>query len=284
MKKRINLVCKIGSTALLNKDQKEIDIDVFNNLSRNLNANDILITSGALELGKIEYAKMTGKKIEELKLLSDIQKAKMCSIGQVILMETYKKFFANYGLGVEQLIIEHEHYNNEQKREQIRKFLSEEGFEKFISIINYNDAVDSKEIRKYEIEKYHSEKGFAVDLTDNDETAIEVSKQLKTKKLLILSQLDGIYKDINDRNSLIEEIRGATAEETITKLKELKKFCYGASREDSNGAKSKIDYIADAIRNGVSEVYLASSHSDISKIISGKAKQTRIINEGDKTI
>jgi len=272
--KTINLVCKVGSTALLNKDKTDIDVSVLKNICTNLTSSDILVSSGAVELGKIDYAKHNNISLDMLGNLGMIRKNKLAARGQVILMNKYRQYFDKH-MGIEQLLVEHRHFNNLESRRSLQDFFLGSALDNTITIVNYNDAVDKEELRKIEIAEFKAENGEAVELVDNDETAVAVAKLVGAKTLLILTQLDGIYRDINDKSSLIREICGFTIEETVGKIRECQGYCNGVSRAGANGAGAKLDYVTDAIRNGI-EVFIASSHSDIKDILNGHAKSTRI--------
>lgn len=268
------MVCKVGSTALLNQNKTDVDEEVFKNICSNLTTNDILVSSGAVELGKIDFAKHKDVTAETLKSL---KKSKLAARGQPILMDMYRKHFGGR-IGVEQLLVEHGHFNDQKKREKIREDLMLGHQYNSITVVNYNDAVDYSELRKMEIGELIIKNGSAFDGTDNDETAVSIAKLVGGEKLLILSQLDGIYKDINNKDSLIREICGKTTEETIDKIMECQNYCNGASREGANGAGAKLKYVIDAVRSGM-EVFIASSRSDIKEVLSGKAKSTRILTK-----
>ena len=60
--KSIQLVCKIGSMALINKEYNDIDYNIISRLSRELKPGYILVTSGAVETGKLDYIKRNGIK------------------------------------------------------------------------------------------------------------------------------------------------------------------------------------------------------------------------------
>jgi len=274
MDKYINLVCKVGSTALLDKEKTNLDDWVFENLARHLNPNDILVTSGAVELGIIAVRNNQDD-------LSRYTNSRLAGIGQHLLMSKYQEKLTGLkrGLLATQILVEHNHFNDKAKSESLKEFFLDGTELKQLSIVNYNDTVDDKEIRKFEIERFKAQNGYAVEGVDNDETAVSIAKLVKAKKLLLLTELDGVFKDIHDKDTLIREISGKTAAETITKIKECKIYCYGASRKGANGAGAKLDHAAQAIKNGMKEVFIASSHSDIADVLAGKAQSTRITVE-----
>lgn len=272
MKFDVELVGKIGSMALVDSVHGEIDYNKFLRLSRFLRPGMIWISSGATVIGKYDYIRRNGKPIDGA---ADDVKADYAAQGQAILMETYRNFIDSR-YSVRQVLLEHNHFNDEQKREHIRRLLLRCAQQGAIPIINYNDCVSGEENRKWEIERLHSIRGEAVvELVDNDETASQVACLVKAKQLVILTNLDGIYRDLSDPDSLITEISGANADEVIANIDEVKKLCYGASREGANGAGAKLEYIKPCVRNGT-KVIIASSRFDMQDIVDGKVPCTVI--------
>ena len=114
-----------------------------------------------------------------------------------------------------------------------------------------------------------------VECVDNDETAAQIACLVKAKTLLILTSAEGIYKDSNNPDSLIEEISGKDVYEVLENISVCENYCNGASRQGANGAKAKLEYVKDAVKNGTS-VIIASAKRSIKDILSGQAKATRI--------
>ena len=56
----IDLVIKIGSMALIQKDDNVIDYNVFQRLGNALRPGMLLVTSGAAEIGRLDYIQRTG--------------------------------------------------------------------------------------------------------------------------------------------------------------------------------------------------------------------------------
>ena len=63
--------------------------------------------------------------------------------------------------------------------------------------------------------------------------------------------------------------------EVIDNITECENYCNGASRAGANGAKAKLEYVKDAVKQGTS-VIIASANYSIKDLLSGKAKATRI--------
>jgi len=63
MSESIRMVVKIGSMALIRKEENDIDYNILSRLSRELTPGDILITSGATEIGQLDYVKRAGAEL-----------------------------------------------------------------------------------------------------------------------------------------------------------------------------------------------------------------------------
>lgn len=266
----VELVGKIGSMALVDSAHDELDYNKFVRISRFLRPGMIWVSSGATVIGRLDYIHRNGCELEGD---PDSVKASYAAQGQPILMQTYRNFIDSR-YSVRQILLEHNHFNDEVKREHIRGLLVRCASENAIPIINYNDCVSSEENRKWEIARLHREKGDkVVELIDNDETAAQVACLVKSRLLVILTNLDGIYADIKNPDSLIREIGGKDIAEVLANIDEVKKSCVGASRVGANGAKAKLEYIKPCVENGT-KVIIASSRYDLSDIVAEKVPCT----------
>lgn len=267
----IELVGKIGSMALINKENNILDYTLIARLSSELKPGYIWVTSGATETGRLDYIKRTGKELTGEK--EDV-KTDYASQGQSILMATYRQYVdSKYSL--RQVLVEHQHFNDKDKREHLKKMLLRAVMQNAIPIINYNDAVSTEESRKFEIKSLKSKTDKVVECVDNDETASQIACLVKAKTLLILTSAEGIYKNSEDASTLITEISGKDIYEVLDNISECENYCKGASRAGANGAKAKLEYIKDAVKIGT-KVIIASAKYSINDILSGKAKATRI--------
>ena len=68
----------------------------------------------------------------------------------MILLKNYRRFI-NPSYSVRQMLVEHSHFNDSEKREHILKFLLRAPEQDAIPIVNYNDPVSSEENRKMEL-------------------------------------------------------------------------------------------------------------------------------------
>jgi glutamate 5-kinase len=271
MKFDVELVGKIGSMALVDSVHGELDYQKFVRISRHLRPRMIWVSSGATVIGRYDYIHRNGCELDGA--IEDV-KADYAAQGQAILMQTYRNFVdPRYSL--RQVLLEHNHFNDGVKREHIKNLLLRCAEQNAIPIINYNDCVSSEENRKWEIEKLRGEKEDVVELVDNDETAAQVACLVKSKQLVILTNLDGIYRDVSNPDTLIREISGKDTYEVLASIDEAKKLCEGASRAGANGAKAKLEYIKPCIENGT-KVIIASSRFDLEDIVAGRVPCTVI--------
>lgn len=270
MKFDVELVGKIGSMALIRKNEHEIDYNVFSRIGSELHPGTIWVSSGAVEIGRLDYMKRNGQELTGTKseIMTDYS-----AQGQTILMEEYRRYIrAEYS--VRQLLVEHVHFNDKEKREYIYKFLMRCVEQKAIPIVNYNDTVSFEENRRWELNRLKTNGHQKVfECIDNDETASVICTLVHPRYLILLTSVDGIYLNPNDSSTLVKAVEGANTEEVIRAIDELQTHCYGASRPDAGGAKTKLEFIKEPILQGTT-VIIASSQYRISDILQGNCPQT----------
>ena len=266
-----DIVIKIGSMALIRHEDGDLDYNIFSRLGSELRPGMLLVSSGATEIGRLDYLKRCGS---ELSGDEEDVKTDYAAQGQSILMQTYRQFI-NPRYSVRQVLVEHSHFNHAEKREHILKLLLRAPEQNAIPIINYNDPVSSEENRKMELKKINSDGREAVECVDNDETAAVIASLVRAKILIILTSVDGIYKDRSDPSTLIREVTGSTPEELEENICRAINYCQGASRTGANGAGAKLRYSLEPAKAGA-HVYIASASKRIDDIVSGKADSTHI--------
>lgn len=267
----IELVGKVGSMALVNREHDDIDYNIISRISRQLKPGVIWITSGATEIGRLDYIKRMGYELDgDLNL----DKADYAAQGQSILMANYRQFMdSRYSL--RQILVEHYHFNDETKRKHLTDMLLRCPGQNAIPIINYNDPVSDEEVRKMEIKALRNTYSKVVECVDNDETASQIALLVKPKYLLIMTGTNGIYTDKDNSATLINEISGKDVYELIQNVEHYQNYCDGASRAGANGARAKLEYIKEPLKNGTT-VFIANSKYTINDIISGLAPSTKI--------
>ena len=169
------IVIKIGSSLIVDEknsirkkwlDKFSLDIKEL----RKLNKNIIIVTSGAIALGC--------KKLNLNKKNLKIDKSQaIASIGQIELMNLFKKTFNKKKLELSQILLTLE--DTEQRRRAINAKRTFENLFNlgFIPIVNENDSTATSEI------KYG----------DNDRLASRVAQISGADLLILLSDVDGLY-------------------------------------------------------------------------------------------
>ena len=271
MKFDVELVGKVGSMALVNKAWGEIDYNAIARISRELKAGYIWVSSGATEIGRIDYIRRNGCEIDGN--YSEV-KVDYAAQGQTILMNNYRQYI-DPKYSVRQILVEHRHFNDPAKKENLKKLLLRCPAQGAIPIINYNDPLSSEEIDKVELQELAKSRKDVVHCMDNDETASQIACLVKCKTLLIYTSTLGIYSDPADEKTLIRNITGKDSYELINAVCDAQSKCIGSSRVGANGAVAKLEYIKEPLKNG-SEVFIANPRFSISEVIGGQAPCTKI--------
>ena len=213
------VVVKIGSSLLIDEDKKIRDKWLINfakdiqNLQK-LKKNIIIVSSGAIALGCKKL------KLNKKSLKLDKSQA-IASIGQIELMNLFKKYFSFNKINISQILLTLE--DTEKRRRAINAKRTFENLFSlgFIPIVNENDSIATSEI------KYG----------DNDRLASRVAQISGADCLILLSDVNGLYTKNPkiDRNAkLIKEIK--SIDENIEKI-----ATKSISEHGTGGMKTKID-------------------------------------------
>ncbi|MGI6169146.1 MAG: uridylate kinase [Christensenellales bacterium] len=266
-----DLVGKIGSMALIRRDDNDIDYNIFSRMGRELRPGMIWVSSGATEIGRLDY--MRRQQGELIGDLDDI-KADYAAQGQAILIENYRRFIPQK-YGVRQVLVEHQHFNDPEKREFLRRLFIRAAQQNAIPIVNYNDSVSFEENRKMELNRYMQSGDHVVECIDNDETAAVITSLVRSRLLLILTSVEGIYRDASDPSTLVREVGGKDINEVLDNIRQLEQSCVGSSRPGANGARAKLAYVSEPVKQGT-KVIIGHARHKISDLISGGAPCTVI--------
>ena len=271
MEYQFELVGKIGSMALIRQEDRDIDYNIFSRLGAELRPGMIWVTSGATEIGRLDYLKRTG-----CELCGDPEqdKADYSAQGQAILMQNYRQFIPQE-YGIRQILVEHTHFNDPEKCEHIRQLLIRSARQKTIPIVNYNDPVSDEENRKMELAARREKGGEVHECVDNDETAAVIAGLVKAKTLVLMTSTEGIYRESGNPDTLVREVTGKTFEDVERQVRELQKGCRGTSRAGSNGAAAKLEYALGCVRGGTT-VIIGHARHHLSDLTEGRVPCTRI--------
>ncbi len=139
----------------------------------------VLISSGAVAAGRSEVS--LSKKTNLI-----AAKQVWAAIGQVKLMSSYQFLFGKYGIQAGQLLATKESFRDRLHYLNMKNCISAMLENKVLPIVNENDAISINELM----------------FTDNDELSGLISSMMDCKSLLILSNVDGVYKGIPGTNGI----------------------------------------------------------------------------------
>lgn len=106
-----------------------------------------------------------------------------------------------------------------------------------------------------------------------DDAACAIARALKAEKLAFLTDIEGVYRDFDDKDSLISEIHVGEAKELIQ------------SGTIGGGMLPKLSNCIDAIESGVSRVHILDGrirHSLLLEFFSNKGVGTAILGDSEE--
>ncbi|MBI2129679.1 hypothetical protein HYU07_05575 [Candidatus Woesearchaeota archaeon] len=194
-------VVKIGASSIIKNgkaDQailKHIAYDV-NKLSEE-GTHSILVVSGAIKLGMhiLGYEKQPAN--------DDILALQRCAcVGQKELMKEYDKAFDGYAT-ISQLLVTFHNLEYLKEEKNIENRIKDDVMHGIITLINYNDGIDSRGIVLYDKKKPV--------IRDNDLLAAQVAKYANASRLVILTNSDG-KGTMGNRETKEDAVKSAEAE------------------------------------------------------------------------
>jgi glutamate 5-kinase len=209
------IVVKIGTDSVIgNIDKIAQDISGLKKHGHDV----ILVSSGAVGFGR-----------SEIDLGSNpVEKQILASVGQVKLMLQYKAAFSKYDYKIGQILITKKDLEgkNEVANFELmtRKMLE---IKSIVPIVNENDSVALSEIM----------------FTDNDEIAGTLASFLGSDRLIILTNVDGVYDDFFSENrKILNEIE----------LDSMPKLSSEKSKMGRGGMQSKVRIASKLAKIGIS--------------------------------
>ncbi|MEG0766137.1 MAG: uridylate kinase [Clostridia bacterium] len=267
----IELVGKIGSMALIRREDNDINYNTLARLGDELRPGMVWVSSGATEIGRLDYLRRSG---HVLPLDDADAKTDYAAQGQAILMANYRQFIRPE-YSIRQLLVEHCHFNDPEKREHIRRLLLRASEQGAIPIVNYNDPVSEDENRKMELAHLRTQHMHVVECVDNDETAAVIAGLVHARTLIILTSTEGIYRDAHDPSTLVREVTADTPEALAARISALQQCCHGASRAGANGAWAKLAYITQPAMSGTT-VLIGHARHHLHDLLEDRVPHTRI--------
>ncbi len=245
------IVIKIGSNTLSN-DEGVLNKDFFSSFSKQIKMlvdkgkQVIIVSSGARIAGVSTLGKW--KRKEDLHY-----KQALCSIGQVELMDSFRKSLKTENLIIGQILLTKDDLSDSTRTLNIRNTLFTLIDEGVIPVINENDSVSVDEIK----------------IGDNDNLAALIANLWNADLLLLLSDIEGVYDSNPKENS------NAVLFEKITDISNLKN---NISIGDSNnfgtgGIRTKIEAAEKVTSYGIPMILACGKKENIiSGLISGTEK------------
>lgn len=189
------IVIKIGTTSLT-YDNGKLNLQQIDKLSwvlsdlRNQGKEIILVSSGAIAVGADRLGLSERPR--------DIMRKQAASaVGQAVLMQIYEKFFMEYNQKVAQILLTKDVFDFEVKKRNAKNTISTLLSMGVIPIVNENDTIATDEL---------------MDFSDNDTLSAYVANLVESDLLILLSDIDGMYKQDPNKNinapiiNLIDEI------------------------------------------------------------------------------
>ncbi|MCM1364580.1 MAG: glutamate 5-kinase [Faecalibacterium sp.] len=257
------IVIKVGTSTLTNEFGKS-NLRAFDKIAcilsdiQNMGYEIILVTSGAIAVG-------THKLNLKSRPNSMRMKQAAAAVGQCSIMYLYDKFFGDYDKTIAQILLNAEDIEQEEKKENLTNTFSALLEMGVIPIVNENDSVSYTEIES-------EERLFG----DNDMLSSVVAILCKAKRLIILSDINGLYDNdprLFPSAKLIEKI--SNIDESIYSL------AGGAgSRRGTGGMKTKLQAADLAMSNGTDVIITNGNHPEsIYEIIRGGNVGTMFIGK-----
>tara|TARA_A100001011_G_scaffold229568_1_gene237667 strand:+ start:159 stop:1298 length:1140 start_codon:yes stop_codon:yes gene_type:complete len=256
-KKLINnstrIVIKVGSSLLVDTESNFVNKKILNNICNDINylvgqnKEILVVSSGALALGR----KAINISDPHLKIT---EKQAISSIGQVLMINSWREAFSKYKIPCGQILLTH--YDTETRRSSINARNTIEALIKLnsIAIINENDTIATKELR----------------YGDNDQLAARVAQLACADLLIVLSDVDGLFNSNPEKNpqaKLIEKITNIDGK--IEKISE-----NTSSNNSVGGMETKIKAAKIAMAAGCSMVITKGSSSNPIKKLYEDGKST----------
>lgn len=251
------IVLKIGTTSITKGARSGINYRVLNHLAgaaaalRDEDYKVIIVSSGAMGLGLTKLGKDCLP--ENISDISSYKQA-LTAVGQVELMNAYENVFKHYDAHAGQVLIRHFGLADTECNDTIYKTLINLFELDVIPIINANDTVSNIELL----------------YGDNDSLSARIATLIKAKRLVILSDVAGLYD--KDPNKYADA-------KLLTNIKCISPEIKAIAGESSSGSgmggmKSKIAAIEMCLQNGISaDILTASKIDQIPELISGKNKK-----------
>lgn len=235
---KIRIAVKVGSNVLTRADGR-LDVarmaalvDQIAELRKN-GYEVLLISSGAVASGRGELPGLSSDDVEVRQLFA--------AVGQAKLIEHYYDLFKEYGITVGQILTTRENFVEPELMENQKRCMTAMLANDIIPVINENDVVSIKELM----------------FTDNDELSGLVARMMGAKKLIILSNVDGVFTG-NPENPASELIREIPAGKDFSSFVTSQKSSLGRG-----GMATKMGTASQVAADGISVIIANGKRTDV---------------------
>ncbi|MDQ6418178.1 glutamate 5-kinase [Paenibacillus sp. LHD-117] len=210
----------------------------------------MLVTSGAVAAGfrRIGYAARP-------KVVHEKQAA--AAVGQALLMQAYQEELGKYDIVVAQILLTRADFSNRRRIQNALMTIEELLKQRIIPIINENDTVSTDEL----VPKFG----------DNDNLSALVAAMTKASKLIIITDMDGLYTEDPRKNP--EAVKIGRVEQISDDI--LRVAGGAGSSVGTGGMRSKIEAARIAMRGGVGAFIGKVAHDgDLAAAVNGNGRGT----------
>ena len=225
------VVIKIGSNTM-SQQNGTINKEFFKDLAYQISELQksgkqvVVVSSGARLAGLATLGKW--KRKEDMHY-----KQALCSIGQVELMDSYRRALKEYDILIGQILLTGEDFSDSNRTLRIRNTLFTLLDENVVPIINENDSVSVEEMEQ------------EVKIGDNDNLAALTATLWNADLLFIMSDIDGVFdKDpaSSPRAQLLEVVRDSDQVINSIEVGEKGSFGTGGIVTKINAARTVNEY------------------------------------------
>lgn len=247
------VVIKIGTSTIMRRDDAGIDVEYLHRIAAQIaelsraGKQPIVVTSGAIGMGARELG--IERRVTELRM-----RQACAAIGQIALMDEYRRAFGVFGLTPAQLLVTRDAWDNRSAYLNLRASVETLLEQRAVPVFNENDVVSTAEI------------GNA--FGDNDQLSAYIASKVDAEVLLILSDIDALYD---------ADPRGNAEAVPIPYVRELSREILAAaggagSEFSTGGMATKLKAVAIA-RDAGCRVVIAEGRIErvITRILAGEA-------------
>lgn len=233
-------VIKVGSKCII--EDGKVNYGVVKKIgyeTSELDEKPILVVSGAIPLGM----NILGYKEKP----KDKEALQRCAcVGQKELMQVYDIGFKGHAV-TSQLLFTYHNFDNPEEEKNIEKRLKDDVENGIVSLINYNDGIDAREVTQ-----------------DNDNLAARVAIYSSAKRLLILT---------NDVDGLLDRDGKLVAEINFKNIPQYKALCNSVGEYGTGGMKTKLEAAEIVVPEGI-EMIIGNIKYKIKELIKGTCPRT----------